>query len=467
MSFIQFLRILAARWRLILGTMLACFLVATVVANLLPKRYPASARVLLDIVKPDPVTGEMIAGRDARAYVRTQVELIRDMRVAGNVVDRLGLANDPATIAAYEASGRSAADGGIRRWLGQQIINNTSAGLVSASNILEIQYQASDPERAKQIVAAIREAYVDTALQFRTDSAGRTGEWFGEQAEKARLRLDEAETTLSEFMTKNNLVIVGGVDSETARLASLQAALQQIRGQQTTTDVAVAGRLANDPVVDQLQVQLSTVEDELALAGSRLGTAHPTYKAIEARRNTLRNEVAQARAKSQSGVSALSGAVRRSAAEIEQELAAQEQKVLARKPVLDELVRLNREVELRRAQYEQANARTASLRLEADVSEAGLVILGDPTSSTTPSFPKVGIIMGLSAVFGLGLGVLAAVIFEFIARRVRGEEDLAHATGVPVMVTVGASSASPLRIRLQKLLGRRGPADGEGEMQAI
>ena len=105
MSLIQFLRILMARWKMILATMLACLAVATTIAMLLPKRYPATARVLLDIGRADPVTGEVVSGRD-RGYVRTQVELIKDMRVAGQVVDQMGLANDPRTIAAYEATGR-------------------------------------------------------------------------------------------------------------------------------------------------------------------------------------------------------------------------------------------------------------------------------------------------------------------------------------------------------------------------
>jgi uncharacterized protein involved in exopolysaccharide biosynthesis len=467
MSLIQFLRILAARWKMILGAMLACMAVATVIALLLPKRYPASARVLLDIVKPDPVTGEAVGGRDARGYVRTQVELIKDMRVAGAVVDRLGLANDPATIAAYEATGRTEADGGIRAWLGQQIIDNTEAGLVSASNILEISYQTSDPERAKQVVGVIREAYIDAALRFRTDSAGRTSDWFREQAEKSRQALAAAEGELSQFMTKNNIVIVGGVDGDTAKLAQLQAALQQARGMQSSADAAVASRIASDPVVDSLQLQLSTIEDELALAGARLGPQHPTYKAIQARRDTVAGQLSQARSKSQAGISAMSGAARQSVTQLEAQVAAQEQVVLARKPILDELVRLNREVELRRSQYESAAARTAQLRLEADVSETGLVVLGDPVASRTPSYPKVNLIVALSAFFGLALGVLSAVIAEFIARRVRGQEDLSYATGAPVLVTVGAASPSPLRQRLQKLFGRRDPDQGEGEMQAI
>ena len=215
MSLIQFLRILAARWKLIFGTMLACLSIATTVGLLLPKRYPATARVLLDIGRPDPVTGQAISGRD-RSYTRTQVELIKDMRVAGAVVDRMGLVNDPGTVAAYERTGRSASDGGIRAWLAQQIIDNSEAGLVAGSSIMEIRYQTSSPERAKQVAGLIRDAYIDESLRFRTDAAGRSGDWYREQADKARATLNTAETALSDFMVKNDIVVVGGMDSETA-----------------------------------------------------------------------------------------------------------------------------------------------------------------------------------------------------------------------------------------------------------
>ncbi len=466
MSLIQFLRILMARWKMILATMLACLAVATTIAMLLPKRYPATARVLLDIGRADPVTGEVVSGRD-RGYVRTQVELIKDMRVAGQVVDQMGLANDPRTIAAYEATGRTAADGGIRAWLGQQIINETDAGVVSGSSILEISYQSADPERSKQVVGLLRDAYIDQSLRFRTDAAGRSGDWFREQADKARQALAASEKELADFMGKNDIVVINGMDGESAKLAALQGSLQQARGAQSTTDAAVAGRLANDPVADQLQVQLAQIEDELALAGARLGPQHPAYKALQARRNTVANQLSQARAKSQQGVSALAGAANRSVSQLEAQVSEQEKVVLQRKPVVDEFIRLSREVELRRQQYERASARTDELRLQANVSEAGLVVLGDPVASRTPSYPKVNLIMGLAAFFGLALGTLAAIVAEFIARRIRGHEDLAYAAGVPVLVTVGASAPSPLRLRLQKLLGRRDSTGRDIETQAI
>lgn len=467
MSLVQFLRILFARWKLILATLVACVAVASTIAVLLPKRYPATARVMLDIGRPDPVTGQSVSARD-RGYVRTQVELIKDMRVAGAVVDRLGLANDPATIEAYRATGRSEADGGIRSWIGRQIIENTDAGLVAGSNILEISYQANDPDRAKAIVGVLRDAYIDTALRFRTDAADRSSDWFRQQAERSREALQAAERNLATYMDENRIIVIGGVDGDTAKLQQLQAALQQARGSQSAAETAAAASVGVSPAVSQLEISLASIDDEIALAGARLGPEHPSYKALQARRATVQRALNQARSQSGAAVSAMAGAARKSVAELEQEVAAQQKVVLERKPVIDELVRLSREVELRRQQYEQAQARAAQLRLEADVSETGLVVLGDPVASRTPSYPKVNQIIGLSIAFGLGLGILAAIVAEFIARRVRGQEDLAYAAGVPVLVTVGATAPSPLRLRLQKLLGRRPPEEpGSGELQAI
>lgn len=470
MSLIQFLRILVARRWMILLPALACLLVATAIAMMLPKRYPATARVILDIVNPDPVTGQSPAGRNPMPYIRTEIQLIKDMRVAGLVVDRLGLTQNPAMIAAYEETGRSAADGGMRNWVGQSLVNNTDARLVSGSNILEIQYQAPDPEQARQIVGALRDAYVESSLRYRVESAATTGNWFSEQATKAHQALMASERVLADYMAENNIVLVGGVDSETAQLQALAATVQAVRSQEPSSTAAATAQLGRDPVVAQLRMQLATIEDELALAGSQLGQNHPSYKAILARKGTIERQIRMAEANSQTGVAAVTGATQQSLAALERELKQQEEIVRKRKPVIDELIRLNSDVTLKRSLYERAMARTEDLRMQADVSQTGLVILGDPSSSTTPSYPKIPLIMTLATLVGLAFGIFAAIVTEFAARRVRGQEDLAYASGAPVLVAVRATRPSGLRLAVRRLLGRKpdGPDEpGTGTLQVI
>jgi uncharacterized protein involved in exopolysaccharide biosynthesis len=101
MSLIQFLRILWAH-RLITVAATVCSVIgAVVVIMIVPPRYETSSRVMLNLLKPDPVTGEFVASKAVQTYVATQVELIKDYRVAGQVVDELGWQSDPALIAQY------------------------------------------------------------------------------------------------------------------------------------------------------------------------------------------------------------------------------------------------------------------------------------------------------------------------------------------------------------------------------
>jgi len=256
-------------------------------------------------------------------------------------------------------------------------------------------------------------------------------------------------------------------EREPVKLQNLQAAVLAARGAQTTNEAAAAVRLSNDPVVDNLRGQIALLEDQLAEVSARLGTSHPTYKALQSRIGTLQKQISLAQSSTRSGVSALANASRQSLASLEAQLAAQERVVEERRPVIDQLILLSRDVEMKRGQYERAVAKQADLELEAASSETGLVVLGDPISSTTPSFPRIPQVIGLSILAGLMLGIFAALVIEFFARRIRGAEDLAYASGAPVIVTVTGNVPSPFRQRMQRLLGRRDPEVGDGDLQAI
>src|SRR3546814_17295222 len=105
MSLLQLLRILWIRRAVFAISLAACLFIAVVAIAILPEKYEAKSRVLLDLVKPDPVTQQVMSNAFARAYIATQSELITDYRVAGAVVDALGWAGDPEKVAAYNSSG--------------------------------------------------------------------------------------------------------------------------------------------------------------------------------------------------------------------------------------------------------------------------------------------------------------------------------------------------------------------------
>ena len=64
MSLIQFVRIFWARRWLIVTAIVSMLVGALVLTFILPPRWESHARVMLDVMKPDPVTGQVIGTQE-------------------------------------------------------------------------------------------------------------------------------------------------------------------------------------------------------------------------------------------------------------------------------------------------------------------------------------------------------------------------------------------------------------------
>ncbi|OSZ65273.1 hypothetical protein CAP39_12405 [Sphingomonas sp. IBVSS1] len=453
MSLIQLVRILVARRWLIAFAVFLGLLVGVAIGNLLPARYPARARVLMDNFKPDPVTGTVLNASGIKMFIRTQLELIKDYRIAGEAVDRLGLTSNANLLATWQAE--TGGYGDFRRWLADRIVNNVQVSQIESSNIMEITYEAGVPEVARRTVNALRDAYIENSLKFRTDSAGRTAEWYREQAARALRVLQSAEAAKTKFEQDNGIVMTGTGEAETVKLASLQAALTEARSNAGMQSFEAVRQSTNSSVVDQLKVQLATLNDQIEQASERLGNQHPTYLAMLSRRTQLERQLAREQVVARQAGAAQLGASRGGVAQLEAEYEAQRAKVFAMKEKLDKLGQLTSEVELRRQQYEQAAKRTSELQLESNVADAGLIVLGDAIVSPDPTFPNWSLIIPLAAGIGLSVGVLMALLVELLNRRVRGAEDLGFAARVPVFAVVADQQTPEWQRLIKRLLIRR------------
>lgn len=453
MSLSQFFRILLARRLIILSLLLAGSAVAVITCMVLPSRYPATARVLMDVIKPDPVSGQVISSSFVRGYTKTQIELITDYRVAGEVVDRLGWDKNPVLVADFEKHNDGTSD--FKRYEAKNIIDATDAQMVEGSNILEISYKGGNPILAKNVVTALRAAFIDGNLRLRTDAAGRSADWYVDQAAKAQAELSAAEVKKSNFERTNGIVIApGGADSETMKLEQMQSSL--LSAQSSAGLIGSGGRPGSSPAVEALKGQLNTMDEAMVQASQRLGTSHPAYIGLIERKKVLLQQLARETATAAAANGAASAGVSpfASAARLQAEVAAQKAKVLGLKPTLDELAQLQREVDLRKSQYERAAERAADLKLQADVNETGLVPLGDAVVSGTPASPNKPLILALGVAAGLALGVIAAIGTELVSRRVRGPEDLAHAANAAVLAVIADTAPVSLARRFRRLLRR-------------
>ena len=423
MSIGQFFRMLWAKRLLIGGVTLASLVLALFVSWVMPPRYEATSRIMLDIVKPDPVTGEVITSQWARAYVQTQTELIRDYRVAGVAADRAGWMQSTELAKEYQESG-AADDMDFRRWLAQRIIDNTEAKLVAGSNILEIVYSSTSAEPAAKMADLVRDAYVDQTLAFRQEAAQRNADWFEGQTEDLREELAEAQARKTAFERENGVILTDDlVDTDTARLRALASSAPP-----TQTQTMAGGAIAPSAA------QLSQIDAAIAAASQTLGPNHPNLQQLRQQRSAIANAVARENASQPRMVT--------SGPSLGSLYSAQQAKVLENAGAAGEARRLATDVLVLRDQYQKTAARAAQLQQEAKSNESGLTLLGDAIAPQTRAFPRYPLIAGVALAAGLGLGVLAAIMMELLWRRVRGKEEL-DILDAPVFGVMSQEPAEP------------------------
>ncbi len=409
MSIIQFWRIIWARRWFILAATVSCVIGAYIVTLVLPPRWQGDARVMLNILKPDPVTGSVIAGAGTRTYIGSQVSLITDYSVAGRAVEDVGWLSDPDLINQYQHRPPNDTRD-FRHWAAQLIIDRTKIEIPDGSNVIDITYTSSSPDSARAVAEAIRKAYLETSLSLSRADSNRDADWFDAQALRAKAALEAAETTEANYERANNVYMATStLDIDSARLAALAGQSVDGSGVPVSTGNGNSGALAG-------------IDAQIAVLSQQLGPNHPQLIALRAQRAAL--------AAATSG----GGVYRGSRNSVEAAAAA----VVAKSDKLSKLKQLQAEVDLRRDIYNKTVAKAADLRQQAAIGDTGLTAMGTATVPAAPSFPNMTLIMFGSLGLGLALGFLVALLMELLNRRVRGPEDLQTALDVPLLAVVSA-----------------------------
>jgi len=406
MNIVQFLRIIWARRILVILAFVASVAGAYVVAILVQPRYEAVARVNIDLLRKDPVSGLNQDIRNAGIYFDAQQQLIKDYSVTGPVVDRLGWLTDPNLIRAYQA--RNATDTrDFRLWLAQRVADRISTG-ITASTVLEITFKSADPVEAKMGAEAVREAYLNAALASKQQNAGKLAAWYNDQAELARKAADEAEGKKAAYEKETGIVLQANeTDMDSGRLATL------------ANQLAMPNLQASTAGPSSSHMQLAQLDAQIEQASKNLGPNHPEMQSLRAQRAALAQVVAQEDARARKVASGESGAQA-----ISRVLQDEKARVISQRDKVEKLRQLQAEVDLRRDQYKTTAARAAELALQGSMTDPGVTPMGIVVAPTKPAFPNKPLMVGGAGALGVGLGLGLALLLELLNRRVRGVEDL-------------------------------------------
>ena len=448
--------ILAAKRWLIFSTIAITVATAIVAGLVLPAKYTATTTLVIQYKQPaesDPRT-EVLPPDLQLNYMSTQVAIITSHHVAGQVVDRLKLVDNPAWQGWYK---EEEATESIRDWAADTLLESLEVDSAKDSRVVNISYTSKKPKFSAAVANAFAAVYDATNLDLSTIPARKSAEQYNSVLSELRDKVDQAQSDLNRYQQENNIVNIDeNFDVETTRLTGLaqkaaeaqseaKTALNQLRQLEA---MKVSGQsldtlpdVFSNALLNQLRAELGQKEAELAQISTGHGKGHPAYQRAA-------REVGMRRARIAAELATVAHAIenRAKAAEsLEEDLrkAREEQigKVMELKRLRDRIPALTRAVENAEANYDSALSQYNLSVVESRLTQTNVVSLDPALVPTIPSFPNWKVNIVLSVVLGSILALGLAIVSELRNRKVSSEEDLEAIMGSRLIVTLPSGNA--------------------------
>lgn len=439
----QFLLALRARRKAFAMVMAAVVIAALAVALVVPKRYVSTATILIDARDEQSLTSSRMSPRERAGYIHTQVDLLQSGRVAARVARDLKLAQKPGMREAFEAD--TGGVGSIDDWIAANLLEKLKVD-TSASNVITVTYTASNAKYASDVANGFVKAYMATALDLRTEPTREAAEWFEEQLKGLRAEVMQAQTKLASYQKTKGITFGDErADMEGARLAELNTQLLAARNatydamtkHRQATELLNSGETGEIPevlsnaYVNTIKGDLSRAEARLEEQSQVLGPAHPVYQRTAGEVKGMRDKLVNEMKKVVQGLGNTAEQSRKREQELQQAMAAQQDRVLAMKDYRVDLAVMTRDVESAQRSYDAALTRQVAIKVDSKARQTNVALLTPAIEAVRPAHPKVGLIGALSVIVGALLAAAVVYVLEMMDRRVRSRNDLESKLAVP------------------------------------
>jgi len=440
------------KW-IIIGMFLIAAVAAYVASDLMTPVYQATTTLLVkteDIGLPGLLLDG--AGVSARSGVQRAVEVFKSRTLALRTAQALG----------YDWDEYSPELTSFR--------NSISVQVTTASDLLKISVDHTDPQEAERIANMLVRVFIDQTQEMNSASVRSAREFVGQQLARFEAELEAAEEELVRFkeeMSVSQLVgesesLLGGetkalidgvvrletlrAEAQVAREAAQQR-LAALQGEMSapTRSVVSGTVVANDPVISGIRSQLVNLEAQLAAALEQYTERHPRVVGLQAQINELRAEMTREMARleltdaevyfSQEivgiqaeilGQSARIDALDRLIADREALLSTVPQKEL-------HLARLMRHASVTESIYTMLLRRYEEMRISEAMESSQVVVLDPAIVPGNPIKPRKQLNVAIAGFLGLFVGVGLAFLFEYLDTTFRHTEELEAYLGLPVL----------------------------------
>ena len=487
----QLLDLLRGMWRRrFIGLAVAWLVgIAGVVSLLMtPDKFEASTRMYVDtqsVLKP------LMMGLAVQPNIDQQVSMLsRTLLSRPNMEKLVRMADLDLDVKSPEQ----------RDALLDRLLRDIEVRGASGDNLYTIRYRDTTPARAKKVVDSLLSIFVESGLGNKRRDTEKAQQFIDEQIKQYETQLEEAERRLKDFKVKN-LSAFGGADALTA-LQALEGQLSQarleLRVAEETRD-AIRRELkgeepvflpdasaspgtpgAGEPAIPELDSRIEAQKKTLDELLRKYTDQHPDVvstqriigelekqkkEQLDARRlsqpesgpaqprvsNVDRNPVYQQLKLSLADAEANVAALRSRASQLEARYN-QIQSTARLKPEIEqELVQLNRDYQVHKANYDGLIARRESAQLtsqmEQTTSVADFRIIDPPRVAPKPVAPNRLLMLPLVLGLAIGAGAFASLAYSQMFPTFYTTRGLGAIVKRPVLGAVTLQNLAPVKRR--------------------
>jgi capsular exopolysaccharide synthesis family protein len=352
--------------------------------------------------------------------------------------------------------------------------------------ILRLSYTDSDPKRAREVLNALTQTYVEYSLNDRRTKSSTAIKFIQEKLPQVRQQLDKSALAVTEFRKSYNII---DPDTYAASIFTMRTALEnqardlQIKIAQVQQQYEALSRqvgkspesaigsaiLQQDAVYQSLTKQFQEVETNYFLERTRFRADHPNVLALKDRRDEL-YRLLEARAQSVVGVRAgntnitnePSGAIQQtlatqlfeaqttlavSQAQLESIRNAQSEvaNAFSKIPQLQQrFVEIQRQLALDTTTYNKLTDKLEELKISEAQEASSWKILEPPLVPILPFSPDILRSLVTGAFGGIALGVLFAMLLERLDQRIREVAEVKEIINLPLLGSIPMTETASL-----------------------
>ena len=459
------------RWVIVLLTLLVGAVTTLVVYSMTPV-YRSTATLYIEPSKEKVVSIEEVYGGISgnREHIQTQLEILKSRELATKLVDRLKLTTDPAfdprqkppefsflnfwralIPAGWLPAQAPMSEDAVRSAVIHSVESDLDVQLVRLSFLIKVSFESTDRNLAAKMANTMADIYIESDLESRLQMTQKASSWLAERIKGLRANLDASARALQEFRDKEGIIDAKGValgissqlTTETTAMVAAHQKVAELENSYRQVQAVLKGQsrakldsipaVLRSPSVIPLKTAEAEAERKLAELSNRYGANHPkiiaaksdlrvarenTHKVVDSVVASITREYEVAKATEDT----MQASLNRSKAEIQD---------MSRKEF--QLASLQRDVQTNQQLYDLFVNRAKETGATSDLQSAIARVVDPATVPMTPVKPRKALIISISLFIGLMLGVVLALLLEYLDNTVRSGEDVANKLDVPML----------------------------------